>query len=260
MGSSHSLLSVDCMRCTTLLSPLRQLGRMKSLSRLFMRLGILVHLQLRSFLWRMLHLLWQQNHGAFFGLRGWYRPHCIFRWLHFYDHHQVGEWVRIERYGTSEFFLGEDTSHQSGKRRDSCLSETIPSDVTWKFKPSKSKASRHFDGSQAAVSGERCLGWLRSTPLSLNGWVAPISNCNPTYISFVVNKMSQFMVKQMRVQQILRYLCSNLASSLWTKKMTSAKLVVFSDADWGEDVQNRRSHGGHFVFWGGNLTSWSSFK
>lgn len=84
-------------------------------------------------------------------------------------------------------------------------------------------------------------------------------------ISFAVNKISQFMVSSTiahwsALQHILRYLCSNPASDLRIKKLSSPRLVAFSDADWAGNALDRQSHGGHFVFLGNNLISWSSWK
>lgn len=84
-------------------------------------------------------------------------------------------------------------------------------------------------------------------------------------ISFLVNKMSQFMVKPTlshwsALQRILCYLCSNPLSGLWIKKMISDRLEAFSDTDCANDVQDKQRHGRHFVFWGGNLILCSSRK
>lgn len=68
------------------------------------------------------------------------------------------------------------------------------------------------------------------------------------------------IVHWMTLQRILRYLWSNPESGLRIRKIVNNDLVGFSDANWADDEIDRRSQGGHFIFWGGNLISWSSHK
>ncbi|XP_071680948.1 uncharacterized mitochondrial protein AtMg00810-like [Lolium perenne] len=44
------------------------------------------------------------------------------------------------------------------------------------------------------------------------------------------------------------------------KASPSTLLSAFSDADWAGSVEDRRSTGGHAIFYGGNLNAWSARK
>ncbi|GER52645.1 transposon Ty1-DR1 gag-pol polyprotein [Striga asiatica] len=84
-------------------------------------------------------------------------------------------------------------------------------------------------------------------------------------ISFSVNKVCQFMQSPLdthwkAVKRILRYLADTKDFGLNLQKCSNFNLTAFSDADWGSDVDDRRSTSGICVYLGANLISWSSKK
>jgi histone deacetylase 1/2 len=84
-------------------------------------------------------------------------------------------------------------------------------------------------------------------------------------ISFSVNKVCQFLatpteVHWTAVKRILRYLKQTHSFGLLLQKSSSLLLSGFADADWAGCPDDRRSTGGHAVFLGSNLVSWSSRK
>jgi hypothetical protein len=62
------------------------------------------------------------------------------------------------------------------------------------------------------------------------------------------------------VKRILRYLRHTSSLGLFIQRSSSLLLSGFADADWAGCPDDRRSNGGHVVFLGGNLISWSSRK
>jgi histone deacetylase 1/2 len=84
-------------------------------------------------------------------------------------------------------------------------------------------------------------------------------------ISFSVNKVCQFLsaptdVHWTAVKRILRYLKQTQSIGLLLQKSSSLLLSGFADADWAGCPDDRRSTGGHAIFLGSNLVSWSSRK
>ncbi|KAG8498916.1 hypothetical protein CXB51_005284 [Gossypium anomalum] len=84
-------------------------------------------------------------------------------------------------------------------------------------------------------------------------------------ITFAVNKVCQFMHRPLdqhfkAVKHILRYLQSTMDYGLHFTTAANLDLVGYSDANWGTDVDDRRSTTGFFVFLGGNPVAWGSKK
>jgi hypothetical protein len=84
-------------------------------------------------------------------------------------------------------------------------------------------------------------------------------------IAFPVNKVCQFLhapttVYWAVVKRILKYVKQSSKLGLKIRKSDSTLVCAFSDTDWAESIDNRRSTGGFAVFLGSNLISWSARK
>ncbi|XP_025702787.1 uncharacterized mitochondrial protein AtMg00810-like [Arachis hypogaea] len=84
-------------------------------------------------------------------------------------------------------------------------------------------------------------------------------------LSYSVNRVSQFMHSPTinhwkAVKRILRYVQGTVSNGLIFHKCTDYRLISFADADWGADLDDRRSISGYFVFMESNLISWKSDK
>lgn len=86
-------------------------------------------------------------------------------------------------------------------------------------------------------------------------------------LAFAVNKVCQFLsaprcTHWAAVKRILRYVHGTLSHGLLLRRPTSSPnlLSTFSDVDWAGNTDDRRSTGGHAIFYGGNLVSWSARK
>ncbi|KAM1792474.1 hypothetical protein ACFX12_036326 [Malus domestica] len=83
-------------------------------------------------------------------------------------------------------------------------------------------------------------------------------------IAFAVNQVCQYMhlpttTHWVAVKRILRYLKATHDRGL-VYKPSFLSLTAFADADYAGDPDDRRSTGGHCIFLGDNLVSWSSKK
>ena len=59
------------------------------------------------------------------------------------------------------------------------------------------------------------------------------------------------------LKRLLRYIRDTVDLGLVLHRLSSAELVVYTDADWAGCPDTRRSTSGYAVFLGGNLVSWS---
>jgi histone deacetylase 1/2 len=84
-------------------------------------------------------------------------------------------------------------------------------------------------------------------------------------ISFAVNKVCQFLHAPRdphwtAVKRILRFIKFTCSHGLQLRHTSDTLLSAFSDADWAGNLDDRRSTGGHAIFYGGNLIAWTARK
>jgi hypothetical protein len=84
-------------------------------------------------------------------------------------------------------------------------------------------------------------------------------------IVYSVNKVCQFLhaptIEHLTVvKRILRYLKYTIDTGIRFVKSGSLLVSAFSDSDWAEDSDDRRSTRGFTVYLGKNLVSWSACK
>jgi histone deacetylase 1/2 len=84
-------------------------------------------------------------------------------------------------------------------------------------------------------------------------------------ISFAVNKVCQYLQAPRdphwtAVKRILRFVKFTMGHGLTLRRTSNTLLSAFSDADWAGNMDDRRSTGGHAIFYGGNLVAWAARK
>ena len=84
-------------------------------------------------------------------------------------------------------------------------------------------------------------------------------------IAYSIHKLSQYVSSPtlqhlMACKRVLRYLKETQDYGLKFVKEGELKVIAFTDADWGSDLDDRRSTGAYCVYLGNNLISWSSKK
>ncbi|KAH9752513.1 retrovirus-related pol polyprotein from transposon RE1 [Citrus sinensis] len=84
-------------------------------------------------------------------------------------------------------------------------------------------------------------------------------------IAYSVHKLSQYvsaptMQHLMACKRVLKYLKETQDYGLKFVKDGDLKITAFTDADWGSDLDDRKSIGAYCVYLGNNLISWSSNK
>ena len=60
------------------------------------------------------------------------------------------------------------------------------------------------------------------------------------------------------MKRVLRYLQGTLSHGLQLQKTSSTSLIAYTDADWADCPDTRRSTSGYCIYLGDNLVSWSS--
>jgi hypothetical protein len=98
----------------------------------------------------------------------------------------------------------------------------------------------------------------------LVGRLIYLSHTRPD-ISYVVSAVSRYMhnprvVHQEAVDCILRYLKGCPERGLLIEKNKHMRIEMYTDADWADCQDDRKSTSGHCAFSGGNLVSWRSKK
>ena len=99
---------------------------------------------------------------------------------------------------------------------------------------------------------------------SIIGALQYLTNTRPD-IAYAVNKLSQFSQAPTNAhwaacKRILRYIKGTLQYGLSFHPASLLKLEGFSDADWGTNLDDRKSISGLCIFLVGNLISWCSKK
>ncbi|XP_019193723.1 PREDICTED: uncharacterized protein LOC109187824 [Ipomoea nil] len=80
-------------------------------------------------------------------------------------------------------------------------------------------------------------------------------------LSFAVNQLCQHMHAPTvshweQLKRVLRYVKGTTSFSLRIRKSESTELHAFSDSDWVDCPEDRKSTSGYVVFLGSNLVSW----
>lgn len=83
--------------------------------------------------------------------------------------------------------------------------------------------------------------------------------------AYSINKLAQYMHCPTKnhwtqLKRVLRYLKGIIHHGLFLNKKSSLHLTAFSDADWGGNLDDRKSTTGYIFFLGSNPVSWKSSK
>ncbi|KAH9782897.1 retrovirus-related pol polyprotein from transposon RE1 [Citrus sinensis] len=84
-------------------------------------------------------------------------------------------------------------------------------------------------------------------------------------ISYAVHRLSQYMQNPLQphwlgCKRILRYLQGTADYGIYYTTKGRMTLTGYTDADWANNIDDRKSTGGYCIYLGNNLISWSSKK
>lgn len=99
----------------------------------------------------------------------------------------------------------------------------------------------------------------------LIGSLMYLAVCTRPDISFACSQLSQFnncfdKSHWLAAKRILRYLAGTIDYSLYFIKSNNWKLFAYADADWGNDITDRKSYTGFVIKLGNDTINWESRK
>lgn len=164
--------------------------------------------------------------------------------------------------GQLHYFLGIEVQRDAGGLY--LKQSRYISDLLKKFNMEKSSpcSTPMVTGRQFTIEGEPMVE--PTMYRQAIGALQYLTNTRPD-IAFSVNKLSQYMSSPTTehwqgIKRIMRYLQGTTNYCLHIKPSTDLDINGFSDADWATSIDDRKSMGGHCVFLGETLISWSSRK
>ncbi|KAH9741041.1 retrovirus-related pol polyprotein from transposon RE2 [Citrus sinensis] len=177
--------------------------------------------------------------------------------------HQLGAEFALKDLGEFNYFLGLDvTPNVDGLH----LSQTkYIGDLLKKAQMVNCKGcSTPMSSTEKLVKDKGEVFENPSLYRSLVGSLQYVTLTRPE-IAFTVNKLSQYLsnpsvLHWQACKRVLRYLQYTADHGLQFYSSGSLSLTAFSDADWGSDLDDRKSVGGYCVYLGNNLVLWSSKK
>jgi histone deacetylase 1/2 len=181
--------------------------------------------------------------------------------------HQLRQSFALKDLGTLHYFLGIEVQHSPGRLllsqrkyasellRRAGLSKSAPVSTPMMSSDKLSATDGTLLSSEESTRYRGIVGGLQYLTMT-----------RPD-LSFAVNKVCQYLhaprcTHWSAVKRIIRYVQGTLSHGLLLRRPTTSSdlLSAFSDADWAGDADDRRSTGGHAIFYGGNLVAWSARK
>lgn len=179
----------------------------------------------------------------------------------------LGERFELKDLGELPYFLGVSVRQSPGETwigqpgftqaiiKKFGMGECRPVNVPFAAGTNLLKATEQTEGVDATLS-QSAVGSL----LYLSGWTRPD-------IAFAVSQVARFCSNPTTelwtaVKRILRYLKGTPTYGLMytTSGDTSGILIGYSDADWADDVNDRKSTSGYLFMMSGAAVSWKSQK
>ncbi|KAH9717402.1 retrovirus-related pol polyprotein from transposon RE2 [Citrus sinensis] len=147
----------------------------------------------------------------------------------------------------------------------------IPNDSSYKLIGNKwvYKVKENPDGTINKYKARLVVkGFLQIPGIDFTETFSPVVKAATIKIILTLAVNNDWMLRQVDInnaflnacKRVLRYLKSTMNMCLKLKKSEYFDLVAYPDADWANDLDDRRSISGYFVFLGGNLIAWSSRK
>lgn len=167
--------------------------------------------------------------------------------------------------GSAHYFLGIDVTHSSETGTYSLSQSQYILDLLDRH--NLTECNSCTTPMSTALKLSKNHGVALTNPTTYRSVVGSLQYLTLTRpdIAFTVNKLSQFLqcptdIHWNACKHLLRYLKGTHNLSLVFCPSSSSSFSGFADADWASSPDDRRSTGGHCIFFGSNLVTWSSRK
>ncbi|KAL5823894.1 hypothetical protein ACOSQ4_021794 [Xanthoceras sorbifolium] len=175
----------------------------------------------------------------------------------------LGATFALKTLGSLSYFLGFEIARTAAglhvsqtkyaidlfKRTNMLHSKPCPTPMVFGIKLTQSAGEKFFDASLYRST----IGALQYLTIS-----------RPD-IAYAVNNLSQYLSAHttshwLACKRVLRYINGTLYCGLFFRPSPQISLTVFTDADWGSCLDDRKSTSGLCVFLGQNLVTWGARK
>ncbi|XP_073816655.1 ecdysteroid phosphate phosphatase isoform X1 [Musca autumnalis] len=178
---------------------------------------------------------------------------------------ELNKYVDAVDRGPAKYYLGIQIERDGLRGKISIHQEKYVNELLekWQMTECKPTSTPSMNGMVLEkCSKENCCGYDVNKYQSLIGALNYLSVYSRPDITHIVSKLAQFNSHPEKehfiaAKHVLRYLKGKPKGTLTYDKNNNG-LVLYTDADWGSDVSDRKSYSGFVIFMSGGPVAWES--